>query len=67
MPLDGWQKQYPSSLHQVLIFTHKTDSPGMGLIQPNKHTIDPDKDVSRKIIIPINLNMCFGCSKEQSH
>ena len=34
-------------------------------------SIDPDKEnFERKIVIiflPINLNMCFGCSKEPSH
>ena len=33
--------------------------------------IDPDKEIyERKIVIiflPINLNMCFWCSKEPSH
>ena len=32
--------------------------------------MDPDKEIyERKIIIflPINLNMCFGCSKETYH
>ena len=33
--------------------------------------IDPDKEICLStifiIFLPINLNMCFGCSKEQSH
>ena len=34
--------------------------------------IDPDKEfylrkISSNIFLPINLNMCFGCSKEPSH
>ena len=35
-----------------------------------EHIIDPDKNYEDKIVIiffPVNLKICFGCSKEPSH
>ena len=29
--------------------------------------INPDKEIILIIFLPINLNMCYGCSKEPSH
>ena len=71
MELDGSSRNY-------LLFTYLYDTkmkeishPG-NFIGSNQYTaqVQIRKSFERKIpiiFLPINLNMCFGCSKETSH
>ena len=58
---------YANNVSQSLIYL-------LGAIRKNRQCcfpiyldIDPDKDKIVIIYLPINLTMCFGCSKEPSY